>query len=250
MFEPNSLPPMVTPSSGSTLAFVVVVLAVAGMFIAAVSKSASVLGHPRERVRRTAAVTALSVAALMATTAMLARTGVLRHAADTPLIMAYLAGCNGLALIAALSPLGRRVARSLPLAALVTFQAFRLPLELVLHRWYEEGVIPVQMTYSGHNFDIISGLAAAVVGLLIARGTWGIKAAWGFGILGSALLLTVIAIAVMSSPLPLRTYHNDPTLQLAFYAPYTWIVPICVAGALFGHVVLFRRLLQKPATSA
>src|SRR5690606_14189116 len=61
-----------------------------------------------------------------------------------------------------LSPLGGRIARQAPLAALVGFQAFRLPLELVLHRWAAEGTIPATMTWTGQNWDIVSGIVALV----------------------------------------------------------------------------------------
>jgi hypothetical protein len=45
----------------------------------------------------------------------------------------------------------------------------------------------------------------------------------------------------MSSPLPFA-WGVKPPLQLALYLPYAWIVPICVDGALFGHIVLTRAL--------
>ena len=62
----------------------------------------------------------------------------------------------------ALSPLGARLA-TLPLGALVAFQAFRLPLELVLHTWAAQGTIPEAMTWSGQNWDIVSGVVALAI---------------------------------------------------------------------------------------
>ena len=56
----------------------------------------------------------------------------------------------------------RASSSGLPIAALVGVQAFRLPLELVLARWKNQGVIPVQMTFEGHNFDIVTGVLALV----------------------------------------------------------------------------------------
>jgi hypothetical protein len=47
-----------------------------------------------------------------------------------------------------------------PLAVLVGVQGFRLPLELLMHRAYAEGLMPVQMSYSGRNFDIVTGTTA------------------------------------------------------------------------------------------
>ena len=50
--------------------------------------------------------------------------------------------------LVARSEVGDRLARGLPLAYLVGFQAFRLPLELAMHRAYTEGLMPAQMLYS------------------------------------------------------------------------------------------------------
>jgi len=58
-----------------------------------------------------------------------------------------------------------RLARGTPLAVLVIVQSFRLPLELAMHRAFVEGLMPVQMSYSGLNFDIVTGTTALVLGL-------------------------------------------------------------------------------------
>jgi hypothetical protein len=57
-----------------------------------------------------------------------------------------------------------------PIALLVGFHGFRLPLELVMHQAALEGTMPAQMTYTGYNFDIVSGASAFVVAALAARG--------------------------------------------------------------------------------
>lgn len=76
-----------------------------------------------------------------------------------------MATCNLAGLGFALSPAGARLVAGLPIAALVGFHAFRLPLEFVLHRWYIEGALPVQMTYSACNLDILTGIGAVLAGL-------------------------------------------------------------------------------------
>ena len=53
-----------------------------------------------------------------------------------------------------------------------------------------------------------------------------------------------MSIAVLSSPFPFRMFFNEPAVQLIFYVPYGWILPMCVAPALAGHVVLFRWLAR------
>lgn len=138
----------------------------------------------------------------------------------------------------ALSSFGGRLATGVPLAALVGFQAFRLPLELVLHEWAAQGTIPETMTWTGQNWDILSGIIALAAVPLVGRFPVAARAA---NIVGFALLLNVMRVALMSSPLPFA-WGQEPLLLLALYLPYALIVPVCVGGALFGHIVLTRAL--------
>lgn len=139
-----------------------------------------------------------------------------------------------------LSPLGRRMAESVPLVALVAFQGFRLPLELVLHSWAGQGTIPETMTWTGQNWDIVSGVVALVCAPWAARRR---GLAWGVNVVGFLLLLNVARVAVMSAPLPFA-WGQTPPLLVAFHLPYALIGPVCVGGALLGHVVLTRALLR------
>lgn len=140
-----------------------------------------------------------------------------------------------------LSPLGGRLATGLPMSALVGFQSFRLPLELVLHSWSEQGTIPSSMTWNGQNWDIISGIMALAAIPFVHR----LRAlAVVVNCVGFALLLNVIRVAVMSSPLPIG-WNVSPPLLLALHLPYALIGPVCVSGALIGHIVLTRALIGR-----
>lgn len=150
----------------------------------------------------------------------------------------FFGGVLVVSLGAGLSPLGRRFADTVPLTALVAFQAFRFPLELVLHDWARQGTIPSTMTWTGQNFDIVTGVVALLAAPFVARRR---GAAWGVNVVGVLLLLNVIRVAVMSSPLPFA-WGQQPPLLLALHLPYALIGPVCVGGALFGHVVLTRAL--------
>jgi hypothetical protein len=236
---------MVTPSGESTIAFLAIVAFVYLAFVLGFRRAWQ--GAPNR-----AAVTAVAACGFggwMVLAAFLARSGALAALANSPKIMAYFVVSNGLAAAVAFSPSGRRLSTQLPIALLVGFQAFRLPLELVLHSWYEQGTLPVQMTYAGANFDIFSGVAAVSAGAVLAVVPLSVKARrWvvlSFNLLGFGLLIVVMSIAMRSIPWPLRTYMNEPPVLLAFHSPYTWILPVCVAGALLGHLLVFRWLRQN-----
>jgi CubicO group peptidase (beta-lactamase class C family) len=137
---------------------------------------------------------------------------------------------------------GRRLAAGLPLAVLVGVQGFRLPLELAMHRAHEHGIMPVQMSYSGLNFDILTGILAILIALLLMTGRAGLRAVRLWNLLGSLLLLNVLVIAFLSAPTPFRVFRNDPPNIWITQPPYVWLPAVMVALAILGHVVVFRRL--------
>ena len=126
------------------------------------------------------------------------------------------------------------------MAGLVGYQVFRVPLEWVLHELYSEGVIPVQMTYAGQNFDIVTGVLAAALALWIRAGHRTVWLAIVWNIMGLALLVNIVAIAILSTPVPFRYFMNDPPNLLPGTFPYVWLPAFLVQAALFGHLLVFR----------
>jgi hypothetical protein len=221
----------------SLIAFVGLVIAISRALVLAVRATAA--DPSRDTSRAIAAITGWLVI-----TALIPMSRVLEHDVVPPPAMLFFATCNVAALALALSPLGARLARGLPAVALVGFQAFRLPLELVLASWAAAGTIPVQMSLHGDNFDIVTGVAALLLALVLLRRRSLPRAELAFHALGLLLLVRVMMIAVLSSPVPFRSYEG-PLLLLAYHAPYAWIVSICVAGALAGHVIGIRSALAR-----
>lgn len=234
----NPWPPFVLPSPGSTAAFLLIVVGLCWAWLWALRRA-----WPARKER----AVAWGVACLMAVlviSATLASSGVLARTIGTPYVMGYVVGCNALMLGLGVSVVGKRISEAVPLFLLIAIHGFRLPLELVLHEWYRQGTLPIQMTYSGDNWDIVTGIAALVVAAILPRVGARTQRRLGaaFTLLGLGLLVRVVSVAMRSLPGPLRTYPSDPPVLLPFYAPYTWIVPMCVGGALFAHVVVVRWL--------
>ena len=218
------------------IAFVLLCLTVIGVFLAGIWISARREGV--DSLKRTVAVAGVLVLWILLT-AMPALSG-WAEARPMPRVLLFVATVNLASLAAALSPVGRWLAAGIPIGCLVGFQAFRFPLELILHAWAQDGVIPQTMTWSGSNWDIISGVAALTLAPLVHRARW---AAWTANLIGLILLANVMRVAVLSMPLPFA-WQVTPPLQLPFHLPFVWILPICVGGALFGHVVLTQALLR------
>lgn len=139
------------------------------------------------------------------------------------------------------SPVGARLVRAVGVAWLVAFQVFRVPVELLLHRLYQEGIVPVQMTYAGRNFDIVTGITAALLGWWLLRERRPPRAlvlAWN--VLGLALLVNIVTIAVLSTPVPFRAFLEGPPNTLPSVFPFVWLPSFLVQMALAGHLLVFR----------
>ncbi len=144
-----------------------------------------------------------------------------------------------LALVLAFGPIGTRLSKYLPLWMLVGVHAFRLPLELAMHQMYERGVMPVQMSYSGRNFDIVTGATAIAVAWLVrsGRGERWLVLAWNC--LGLALLVNVVTVAILGTPV--FAYFGPEHLNVwVTRAPFVWLPAVMVLAALAGHILVFR----------
>lgn len=220
--------------------FVAVVLGVAAMFSYAVLKTLHNPGHPD---RGRFAVLALVLVVWLVVPAVLASRGVLDRYSPLPAPGFVLVGLLTLGtVILAFSPFGSRMAAAIPLAGLVGYQVFRVPLEWVLHQLYAEGVIPVQMTYAGQNFDVVTGVLAAALGLWLRAGHRAVWLVVAWNILGLALLVNIVTIAILSTPVPFRYFMSDPPNLLPSTFPYVWLPSFLVQAVLFGHLLVFRAM--------
>jgi hypothetical protein len=225
-FQPGSI--------SSVVAFVSICFAIVLMFLFA----AWTVTAPRKQAFRVVAFLASVMALYGLTISGIVLSGVF-ETAFVPFGPLFFVVTICIAVSIGFTRLGVRIAAGVPLAWLVGFQAFRLPLELVLHDWYKTGTIPESMTWSGSNWDIVSGIVALFLCPFVSR--WR-ALAWVANVIGVVLLVNVGRVAIFSSPVPFG-WDTMPKLELIAYLPYAFIVPICVGGAALGHVLLTRRLL-------
>jgi hypothetical protein len=194
---------------------------------------------------RAGVATAFAAVAWMALTWAAAAAGILRDWDRSPPPFALLvAGVLIISVALSFGTIGRQIAAHAPLWLLVAVQSFRLPLELSMHALYERGIMPVQMSYSGRNFDIVTGATAVIVALLVktGHGGRGLVAAWN--VLGLGLLINIVVVAILSTPR--FQYFGDEHLNIfVTYAPFVWLPAVMVVAALAGHLVIFKALTRR-----
>ena len=227
-----------------TNAFIAFGLTIAAGFVWLRWKAGDGRRESREqRVRSTIVVAALAIAWLIATW-MVSATGVLGRFDRFPPPFALLfLSVAAVSVALGLGPIGTALVQGLPLWGLVLAQAFRLPLELVMHQGVIESVMPNQMSYSGANFDIVTGSTAVIVAALLATRRAGRGLALAWNVMGALLLANVLIIALLSTP-TFALFGSSPDRLNTWVAhpPFIWLPTIMVVAAFAGHIIVARKI--------
>lgn len=199
-------------------------------------------GAPPSAARGTGVVTGAVTVAWMALTWAAASSGILREWDRTPPPFAFLVlGVVAVSVALSFSAVGTRIAQQIPIWVLVASQSFRLPLEIAMHALVDRGIMPVQMSYSGRNFDILTGATAVIVAVLVKAGYGGRGLVTAWNVLGLGLLVNVVTVAIVSTP-RIRYFGDEQVVTFVTYTPFVWLPAVMVAAALAGHLVIFRAL--------
>jgi hypothetical protein len=143
------------------------------------------------------------------------------------------------------SSLGARIARAFPLWLLLGFQAFRVGVELLLHRLWIDGLVPRLMTYEGGNVDILVGLSAPFIAWIVIRGRSGLPLAMIWNYLGLAALANIVVRSALTAPGPLHVIHAEvPNLAIGMF-PFTYVAGFLAPLAVTLHVLAIRALKAK-----
>jgi hypothetical protein len=147
-------------------------------------------------------------------------------------------------LLITFSEKGTQLIRSVPPQWIVWMQSFRVGVEVLLLAAFINGNLPVQMTFEGRNFDILSGLLALPVGYILSRKKkYAVKLAIAFNIIGLLLLLNILVIAALSMPTPIRYFMNEPSNTLVAEFPFILLPGVLVPMAYGLHIFSLRQLL-------
>ncbi|MCZ6841602.1 MAG: hypothetical protein O7G32_02090 [SAR324 cluster bacterium] len=227
----------------TTVVFLLTVLAIVIVFPWAIGHAGRATAEPAGKRKQWIAAALLGILAWAALSASLAGSGVLgRFDLMPPPFMVLLVASTALTAVLAFSRVGARLIGGIGLSALIGYQAFRIPVELVLHSLYGAGVVPQQMTFEGRNFDIVAGITALALFLISRRWALNRWLVLVWNLAGLALLVNIVTVAVLSAPVPFRVFMNEPASVFVTTVPYIWLPAILVQAAWFGHLLVFRNL--------
>ena len=134
---------------------------------------------------------------------------------------------------------------SLPLKLLTLVHVIRIPIEFCLLWLYQNGQVPVEMTFEGRNFDILSGITAPIVYFLAFRnGSTNRTLLLVWNILALALLTNIVTIAVLALPSPFQMVGLDQPNIGVTYFPFVWLPSVIVPIVFFAHVAAIWKLVS------
>jgi hypothetical protein len=128
---------------------------------------------------------------------------------------------------------------------LIRLQSFRIFVELMLWALFIENLLPVQMTFEGRNFEILAGLTAPAIALLMLRGKISRAAVVVWNVVSLGLLVNIVSIALLSTPSPWRVFMNEPANFIVTYFPIAFLPGFLVPLAYYLHVFSLKQMFSK-----
>lgn len=201
------------------------------------------LNWQSEKKQKTFFLIVVSLIVWMVVIGFLAASGAFNHFGLPPRPALVILFPLPFVLVFAFSKSGLELLKATPPQWLIFIQTFRILVEILLWLAFKRSLLPVQMTFEGRNFDVLTGiLAIPVAYYCFIKKSWprAIAVLWNF--VGIALLLNILIIAVLSMPTPIRYFMNEPANTIVAQFPFIYLPGVLVVIAYSMHIFSLRQL--------
>jgi hypothetical protein len=141
---------------------------------------------------------------------------------------------------------GKALLRVMPPHWLLYAQTFRIGVELLIWLAVINNMMPIQLSFEGRNFDVLTGVFALPVGYYVfVAGRWPKWVAVAYHLMGMGLLVNVLVVSFLSMPTPLRVFHNEPANTLISQFPWVYLPGMLVPLAFSLHILSLRQLVLR-----
>jgi len=121
----------------------------------------------------------------------------------------------------------------------------RFPIELILFALFTHKLVPELMTYEGWNFDIVMGITAPFIVIMLYKKLISEKILLAWNIIGLILILLIMIIGILSAELPFQQFgYDQPNIAVTFF-PYILLPATIVPIVIYTHITEIIRLLRK-----
>jgi hypothetical protein len=126
---------------------------------------------------------------------------------------------------------------------LTAIHILRLPVELCLYQLFLLKQVPLLMTFKGWNYDILMGISAIVMVMYMLYSKRKLPALFFtvWNIAGLLFLTFIVAIAILSAPLPVQQFaFEQPNVAVAKF-PFAYLPAYIVPVVFLSHLLLLRK---------
>lgn len=148
-------------------------------------------------------------------------------------------------LVFTFSKTASEIVAHIPQENLVKLHVFRFYVEVLLWGLFSASLLPVQMTFEGLNFDVVTGATATVAAWLITKNKFPKVAVVLWNVVGLTLLINIVVIALLSMPTPFRVFMNDPANTIVTEFPISFLPAFLVPLAYMLHILSLRKVFLK-----
>jgi hypothetical protein len=133
----------------------------------------------------------------------------------------------------------------IPQHRLTYLQSFRIFVEILIWMLFVDNLLPIQMSFEGRNFDVISGITGVLMGYLSSKGKLSRTALIIWNIVCLCLLINIVTIAILSMPVSFRVFMNEPSNTIVAQFPISLLPAMLVPLAYTLHFFSLRKLFKK-----
>jgi len=182
---------------------------------------------------------------------VLSLAGVLADFTPPPKLPILLAITFVAVILLAVSKTTKEILSTVPPERIIRLQVFRVGVEILLWALFTQKLLPVQMTFEGRNFDILSGITAPVIAYYcFVKRSWPVSVAFVWNLLCLGLLTNIVTTAILSMPTPFRVFMNEPANTIVTQFPYVLLPTFLVPLAYGLHFFSLRQLRSGMTTES
>ena len=121
----------------------------------------------------------------------------------------------------------------------------RLPVEIVIFGLFTHKIIPELMTFEGRNYDILIGITAPIIGLLLLKQKISKKVLLIWNMIGLALVIFILFNGILSSELPFQQFgFEQPNIGINYF-PFVLLPATIVPIVIWTHLSDIIKLKNK-----
>ncbi|MEX0313944.1 MAG: hypothetical protein AB3N18_07185 [Allomuricauda sp.] len=137
-----------------------------------------------------------------------------------------------------------KIFASIPIAFPIAAQSFRAVIEVLFYFTFINGILPVQVTFEGANYDVLIGISAVPMAMYASRPNASKKVLLAWNIIG--ILVVLFAAFTFISSFYFPSIWGNTGIPLEFNQfPYLLLPTFLMPFAVFLHVLSIAQLIQK-----